>query len=51
MTIQGIPVEVLHQMVHENTVASARLEGRDRPADYVRSAMVQEFLDTVLAKA
>ncbi len=51
MTIQEIPVEVLRQMVHENTVASARLEGRELPADYVRSAKVQEFLDTVLAKA
>lgn len=51
MTIQEIPVEVVRQMVHENTVASARLEVRELPADYVRSAKVQEFLDAVLAKA
>lgn len=50
MTIQEMPVEVLHQMVHINTAASARLEGREIPADYVRPANVQEFLDAVLAK-
>lgn len=50
MTIQEMPVEVLHQMVHESTVASARLEGREVPADYVRSARVQEFLDSLLSK-
>jgi hypothetical protein len=51
MTIQEMPAEVLRQMVHENTVASARLEGRELPADYVRSAKVQEFPAAVLAKA
>lgn len=50
MTIQDMPVEVLHRMVHESTVASARLEGREIPADYVRPAEVQEFLDALLAK-
>ncbi|MFT3888628.1 MAG: hypothetical protein QM713_10770 [Arachnia sp.] len=40
MTIQEIPVEVLHQMVRENTVASARLEGRELPTNYVRPARV-----------
>ena len=50
MTIQERPVEVLHKMVHESTVASARLEGREIPAYYVRPAKVQEFLDSLLAK-
>lgn len=50
MTIQEMPVEVLHKMAHESTVASARLEGRTIPADYVRPAGVQEFLDALLAK-
>ncbi|CAN5348780.1 MAG: hypothetical protein ACSLEW_01145 [Nocardioides sp.] len=50
MTIQEMPVEVLRETVHESTVASARLEGREIPADYVRPANVQEFLDSLLAK-
>ncbi len=51
MTIQEMPAEAVQQMVHENTVASARLEGREVPTDYVRSAEVQEFLDSLLASA
>lgn len=50
MTIQEMPVELLHKMVHESTVASARLEGREIPADYVRPDKVQEFLDNLPAK-
>ena len=50
MTIQDMPVEVLDRIVHESTVASARLEGREVPPDYVRPAKVQEFLDTLLAR-
>ncbi|HMQ67042.1 MAG TPA: hypothetical protein PJ992_12180 [Arachnia sp.] len=50
MTIQEMPVEVLHEMVHESTISSARLEGREIPADYVRPAKVQDFLDSILSK-
>lgn len=49
-TIQEMPVEALRELVHESTVASARLEGREIPADYVRPAKVQEFLDSLLSK-
>ncbi len=49
MTIHDMPVEALREMVHESTVASARLEGREIPVDYVRPARVQTFLDGLLA--
>ncbi|MGL5829240.1 MAG: hypothetical protein ACRC0L_06690 [Angustibacter sp.] len=47
MAIYGMSAEELRRMVHENTVASARLSGREIPADYVRPASVQEFLDVL----
>lgn len=39
-----VPPEVIRRMIHKNTVDSARLEGREIPADYVRAPNVQEFM-------
>jgi hypothetical protein len=47
MAKQTMSPEAIRRMVHKNTVASARLSGREIPADYVRPAEVQEFLDAL----
>lgn len=37
--------EAVKRASEKSTRASAKLEGRDLPTDYVRSAAVQRFLD------
>lgn len=44
MSKRTVPPEVIRRMTHKNTVDSARLEGREIPADYVRAPNVQEFM-------
>ena len=41
----NLPADLIKDWARRQTLASAKLEGRELPADYVRSEKVQEFLD------
>ena len=41
----NLPSDLIKDWARRQTVASAKLEGRELPADYIRPLGVQEFLD------
>jgi len=46
MKPRNLPADLIRQWARRQTAASAKLEGRELPEDYVRSAEVQWFLDS-----
>jgi hypothetical protein len=41
----NLPADLIKEWARRQTLASAKLEGRELPADYMRPLGVQEFLD------
>lgn len=51
MTKKTVSVKTRRQIVARSTKASARLERRDVPAEHVRSAQVEKFVESLRTKA
>lgn len=51
MTKKTVSERTRRQFVARSTKASARLERRDVPAEHVRSAKVEKFVESLRSKA
>ena len=47
MKPRDLPADLIREWAKRQTAASAKLEGRELPADYVRPAKAQQFLDSL----
>lgn len=46
MRARNLPADLIREWARRQTAASAKLEGRALPADYMRSEKVSKFLET-----
>ena len=51
MTKKTVSEKTRRQFIARSTKASARLEHRDVPAEHVRSAKVEKFVESLRSKA